>query len=105
MIPLCLLVCRQGKFQVLQFTQSTKIIRMLVEVTNFPTDGKLAEDAHQAELNITVPEALTYSGVRSLVCPLGATDPSFSPCQPFMKFLFAYYLSIYVSMLRCLVVF
>lgn len=77
---LCILVCRQGKFQVLEFTQSTKIIRMMVEVTNFPSAGKLAEDAHQATLNITVPEALVYSGVRSSVRPQGAADPTFSPC-------------------------
>lgn len=56
---------KQGKFQVLEFTQSMKIIKMMVEVTNFPAAGKLAEDAHQATLNITVPGALVYSGVRS----------------------------------------
>lgn len=47
-----------------------KLIWLLVEVTNFPAPEKLAEDAHQAELNVTIPEALTYSGVRSEVCPL-----------------------------------
>nr|XP_020461843.1 integrin alpha-3 isoform X2 [Monopterus albus] len=56
---------RQGKLQVLQFSSSMKIIRLMVEVTNFPTGGKLAEDAHQATLNITIPDALRYSGVRS----------------------------------------
>nr|XP_046233031.1 integrin alpha-3b [Scatophagus argus] len=57
---------RQGKFQVLQFNSSIKIIRLMVEVTNFPGHGKLAEDAHQAALNVPIPDALTYSGVRSL---------------------------------------
>lgn len=47
-----------------------KIIRLLVEVTNSPAGGKLAEDAHQAMLNVTIPDALRYSGVRSLVGPL-----------------------------------
>lgn len=42
----------------------------MVEVTNFPSTGKMAEDAHQAMLNITIPEALTYYGVRSSVRPL-----------------------------------
>ena len=58
---------RQGKFQVLQFNSNMKIIWLMVNVTN---KGKLAEDAHQAVLNITIPDALRYSGVRSLVCPL-----------------------------------
>ncbi|XP_049916529.1 integrin alpha-3b [Epinephelus moara] len=57
---------RQGKFQKLQFNSSVKIIAMMVEVTNFPAPGKLAEDAHQATLNITIPNALSYSGVRAL---------------------------------------
>lgn len=61
---------RKGKLQVLQFSNDIKIIRLMVEVTNFPTDGKLAEDAHQAMLNITIPDALKYSGVRFEVCPL-----------------------------------
>lgn len=61
---------RQGEFQVLQFNNDIKIIKLMVEVTNFPSGGKLAEDAHQAMLNITVPDALTYSGVRFGVCPL-----------------------------------
>ncbi|XP_070845958.1 integrin alpha-3b isoform X1 [Chaetodon trifascialis] len=56
---------RQDKFQVLQFHSGMKIIRLMVEVTNFPGPGKLAEDAHQATLNVTIPDALTYSGVRS----------------------------------------
>lgn len=95
--PSCILVCRQGKFQVLEFTQSMKIIKMMVEVTNFPAAGKLAEDAHQATLSITVPGALVYSGVRSSVRPQGAAHPWFSPCQPFIKFSFSNYLSIYLS--------
>uniref|UniRef100_A0A3Q2XZP6 Integrin, alpha 3b n=1 Tax=Hippocampus comes TaxID=109280 RepID=A0A3Q2XZP6_HIPCM len=41
------------------------IIRLMLEVTNFPARGKLAEDAHQATLNVTIPDALKYSGVRS----------------------------------------
>ncbi|XP_065805378.1 integrin alpha-3b isoform X1 [Labrus bergylta] len=56
---------RQGKLQVLQFDSSIKIIRLMVEVSNTPDGGRLAEDAHQAMLNITIPDALKYSGVRS----------------------------------------
>lgn len=66
-------VCRQNKAQVLQFNSNMKTIKLLVNVTNFPSQGKLAEDAHQAMLNITIPEALRYSGVRSNVRPLGGS--------------------------------
>lgn len=68
---------RKGKFQVLQLNSSVKIIRLMIEVTNVPSNGKLAEDAHQAALNVTIPDALRYSGVRSAVRPLGgSTDAS-----------------------------
>ncbi|XP_051925586.1 integrin alpha-3b isoform X2 [Hippocampus zosterae] len=56
---------RQEKSQILQFNSSMKIIRLMVEVTNFPARGKVAEDAHQATLNVSIPDALKYSGVRS----------------------------------------
>nr|XP_057917211.1 integrin alpha-3b [Doryrhamphus excisus] len=56
---------RQDKVQIFQFNSSMKIIMLIVEVTNFPSRGKLAEDAHQAMLNVTIPDALKYSGVRS----------------------------------------
>lgn len=46
----------------------------MVEVTNFPSQGKLAEDAHQAMLNITISDALRYSGVRSAVRHWRAAD-------------------------------
>lgn len=68
---------RQGNVQIFQFNNNMKLIWLLVEVTNFPAPEKLAEDAHQAELNVTIPEALTYSGVRSedrsVVCSLKQT--------------------------------
>lgn len=65
-----LFLSRQGKLQVLQFNSNMKIIKLMVEVTNFPSRGKVAEDAHQAMLNVTIPDALRYSGVRSAVRPL-----------------------------------
>lgn len=74
--------CRQGKFQVLQYNSNVKIVRLFVEVTNVPSPGKLAEDAHQARLNITIPDALRYSAVRSPVRPLegsrGTSSSEFS---------------------------
>lgn len=76
---------KKGKFQVLEFNSSIRKISLLVEVTNLHSpDGRKAEDAHQAELNVTIPSALSYSAVRStdhdqikcellgtLICDLG----------------------------------
>lgn len=75
---------RQGNVQVFQYNSDIKLIWLLVEVTNFPAAGNVGgEDAHQAELNVTIPQALKYSGVRSddphvqcgldgaLICELG----------------------------------
>ncbi|KAM9716645.1 integrin alpha-3b [Menidia menidia] len=56
---------RQGSLQVLPFNSYLKTIKLLVEVTNFPSPAVRAEDAHQAILNITIPKALKYSGYRS----------------------------------------
>ncbi|KAJ8264685.1 hypothetical protein GJAV_G00152510 [Gymnothorax javanicus] len=56
----------RGGRQVLDYSSSVKKIMLMVEVTNLPTDGKVAEDAHQAVLNITIPSSLRYSGIRSL---------------------------------------
>ncbi|XP_030610282.1 integrin alpha-3b [Archocentrus centrarchus] len=55
----------QGKHQVLQFNSTVKKVGLMVEVTNYPSAGKVAEDAHQVILNVTIPEVLKYSGVRS----------------------------------------
>lgn len=68
----------QDKIQVLQLNSSVKIIRLMIEVTNVPSTGKVAEDAHQAALNVTIPDALRYSGVRSAVRPLGGSTSAWS---------------------------
>ncbi|XP_072230104.1 integrin alpha-3b [Leuresthes tenuis] len=72
---------RRGSLQVLQFNSQLKILKLLVEVTNFHSSVRPAEDAHQAMLNITIPKALKYSAVRSanvdctfdgaVICELG----------------------------------
>ncbi|XP_059181212.1 integrin alpha-3b [Centropristis striata] len=69
---------RHGESQILQFNSNMKVVRLNVEVTNLPSRGRLAEDAHQAMLNITIPDALSYSGVRptkgrDVVCTLDST--------------------------------
>ncbi|XP_051792346.1 integrin alpha-3b isoform X1 [Erpetoichthys calabaricus] len=67
--------------QILQYSPDVKKLYVTVNVTNYPSATKEAEDAHQAILNITLPSALQYSGVRSdkvrchyeetLLCELG----------------------------------
>ncbi|KAG2460954.1 ITA3 protein, partial [Polypterus senegalus] len=67
--------------QVLQYSPDVKKLYVTVNVTNYPSATKEAEDAHQAILNITLPPTLQYSGVRSdkvrchyeetLLCELG----------------------------------
>ncbi|XP_034049610.1 integrin alpha-3b isoform X2 [Thalassophryne amazonica] len=86
---------RDDAVQVLQFNSSVKKILLMVEVTNLPAPGKLAEDAHQAALNITIPDALRYSAVRSqnhdvecifddtVICELG--NPLKSKERVFMR--------------------
>ncbi|KAM4716016.1 integrin alpha-3b [Anableps anableps] len=56
---------RKENTQVLQFNKNLKRIKLLVVVTNFPAPGIDAEDAHDTKLNVTIPSAIQYSGVRS----------------------------------------
>ena len=60
---------RLDKRQVLHYNSNVKKIMLKVKVTNSAAPGKLAEDAHQAILNVTIPDTLRYSGVRSEVRP------------------------------------
>lgn len=55
----------QGNHQLLQYSNNVKKMMLLVEVTNLPGPGKVAEDAHQAMLNVSIPSTLRNSGVRS----------------------------------------
>uniref|UniRef100_A0A8C4SY27 Integrin, alpha 3b n=1 Tax=Erpetoichthys calabaricus TaxID=27687 RepID=A0A8C4SY27_ERPCA len=48
------------------YSPDVKKLYVTVNVTNYPSATKEAEDAHQAILNITLPSALQYSGVRSV---------------------------------------
>lgn len=53
--------------QTMEYNNNIKKLMLLVEVTNLPEQGKEAEDAHQAVLNITIPPTLKYSGWRQQV--------------------------------------
>ncbi|KAF3700664.1 Integrin alpha-3 CD49 antigen-like family member C Galactoprotein B3 [Channa argus] len=52
-------------FQVLYYNNSIERMFLEVNVTNTPSLGRLAEDAHNAVLNATIPPSLTYSAVRT----------------------------------------
>ncbi|EMP33750.1 Integrin alpha-3 [Chelonia mydas] len=50
--------------QVLQYSRDVRKLHLSVNVTNAPSTGTDGEDAHEAQLNITVPPALLPSSVR-----------------------------------------
>ncbi|KAF1374059.1 hypothetical protein PFLUV_G00245330 [Perca fluviatilis] len=89
---------RHGESQILPFNSSVKKIGLMVEVTNFPGQGKLGEDAHQAMLNVTIPDALSYSAVLSedhnvqcrltdtVICDLGNPLKGNGKVTLFLKF-------------------
>ncbi|XP_017308211.1 integrin alpha-3 [Ictalurus punctatus] len=54
----------QDGHQVLKYDSSINKLFLLVNVTNYPSPGRLAEDAHNTELNVSVSSSITYSGVR-----------------------------------------
>ncbi|XP_069760768.1 integrin alpha-3b isoform X2 [Narcine bancroftii] len=58
---------KNGK-QILEYHPQSNLqfkLVLQVNVTNNPTDSTNGEDAHQARLNITLPDSLSYSGFRS----------------------------------------
>ncbi|KAF7698308.1 integrin alpha-3 isoform X2 [Silurus meridionalis] len=59
-----ILPVEDGK-QVLQYDSDIKKLVLLVNVTNLPTPTRLAEDAHNTELNVSISSSLRYSSVRS----------------------------------------
>ncbi|CAM4705194.1 integrin alpha-3 isoform X1 [Caretta caretta] len=66
--------------QVLQYSRDVRKLHLSINVTNAPSTGTNGEDAHEAQLNITVPPALLPSSVRpngactfeeTVLCDLG----------------------------------
>ncbi|XP_068458034.1 integrin alpha-3-like isoform X2 [Clinocottus analis] len=51
--------------QVLLYNASFNRLVLEINVSNTPSPGRQAEDAHNAALNISVPSSLVYSGVRT----------------------------------------
>ncbi|KAB5554158.1 hypothetical protein PHYPO_G00046970 [Pangasianodon hypophthalmus] len=55
----------QDGHQILLYDSDIKRLMLLVNVTNTPSPGRLAEDAHNTELNVSISSSLRYSAVRS----------------------------------------
>ncbi len=73
----CVYVCvsRQKDRQVLYYNSSINRLFLEVNVSNTPSPGRPAEDAHNAVLNISIPQLLIYSGVRTKVVKLKVFQP------------------------------
>ena len=63
----CLCGCRQRDRQVLFYNGNVNRLFLEVNVSNTPSPGRPAEDAHGSMLNISIPQLLIYSGVRTKV--------------------------------------
>ncbi|KAG7232146.1 hypothetical protein INR49_009486 [Caranx melampygus] len=57
----------QGGSQLLHYDTSINRLFLEVDVSNTPSSGRPAEDAHNAILNVSIPPSLIYSGVRTKV--------------------------------------
>ncbi|XP_078385758.1 integrin alpha-3b [Cetorhinus maximus] len=71
-----------------QFNSYAPKLVLQVNVTNFPTTSTNGEDAHQARLNITLPETLTYAGLRAELVKCNPVDRYVVICElgnPFKK--------------------
>ncbi|XP_074553004.1 integrin alpha-3-like [Halichoeres trimaculatus] len=56
---------RKDNKQIWYFDGSTNRLLLEVNITNTASSGRLAEDAHDAKLSVTVPPHLSYAGVDS----------------------------------------
>lgn len=74
-VVICVFLCvffvsRQKDSQVLSFNTSINRLFLELNVSNTPSPGQPAEDAHNAVLSISIPPLLIYSGVRTKVVNL-----------------------------------
>ena len=58
-------VFRKKNKQVLNYNSGINRLFLEVNVSNTPSQGRQAEDAHDAILNISIPPSLIYSGIRT----------------------------------------
>lgn len=57
-------VRRLNSTQVLQYSRDLRKLHLGVNITNVPSTDSNGEDAHEAQLNVTVPPNLLFSSVR-----------------------------------------
>ncbi|XP_072524174.1 integrin alpha-3b isoform X1 [Salminus brasiliensis] len=98
------------KGQTMEYNNSIKKLTLLVEVTNLPEQGREAEDAHQAVLNITIPPTLKYSGWRpqdldivcspntTVICELG--NPFKSNKKTTFQVIFETFITLYTDQIE-----
>ncbi|XP_029363981.1 integrin alpha-3-like isoform X2 [Echeneis naucrates] len=55
----------QGGSQVLHYNTSINRLFLEINISNMPSSGRPAEDAHNTILNMSIPPSLIYSGVRT----------------------------------------
>ncbi len=58
---------RQNGQQILNYTTDVKKLKLLVNVSNVPSQDRKAEDAYSASLNVTIPTALSFSSLNPRV--------------------------------------
>lgn len=65
----CLLVCfyRQDGHQVFSYTTDKKKLKLMVSVSNVPSQDRKGEDAYFAVLNVTIPTSLSFSSINPKV--------------------------------------
>ncbi|XP_067869403.1 integrin alpha-3b [Heterodontus francisci] len=71
-----------------QFNPHANKLVLQVIVTNYPTTASNGEDAHQARLNITLPDTMTYVGIRAELVRCNTMDRYTVICElgnPFKK--------------------
>ncbi|XP_028268064.1 integrin alpha-3-like [Parambassis ranga] len=67
--------------QVLYYNASIKRLFLEVNVSNTPSPGRPAEDAHNAVLNISIPPSLIYSGVQTKAETITGDVPAVVECS------------------------
>lgn len=71
------LLSRQNNSQVWSINGSINRLYLEVNISNTPTQGQPAEDAHNSLLNISIPTMFIFSGVRTKVLKVGrAINPA-----------------------------
>ncbi|XP_051994348.1 integrin alpha-3-like [Xyrauchen texanus] len=71
----------QNGRQIFNYTFDTKKLRLVVTVSNIPSEGRIAEDAYSALLNVTFPTSLSFSSLSPKNLSAELSDESFLQCM------------------------